>query len=157
MLDFFTKSCFVFAKFNFPKVLNFREVWGCSKLKFAPKTKIYPSPTFDTTPAKKHFGGAAPFAFTKQGVAMLSTVLRSNKAIDINIAIMRTFVALRHFAFTNADLSVKVGELEKDLADVNEVLHWLGQENQTWADEIASLQTTPKDWETRRPIGFQKE
>ena len=62
MLDFFTKSCFVFAKFNFPKVLNFREVWGCSKLKFAPKTKIYPSPTFDTTPTicvgcadKRHF------------------------------------------------------------------------------------------------------
>ncbi len=108
-------------------------------------------------PAKKHFGGAAPFAFTEQGVAMLSTVLRSDKAIDVNIAIMRAFVALRHFALTYAERSVKVGELEKELADVNEVLHWLGQENQIRVDEIAGLQITPKDWETRRPIGFQAE
>ena len=105
-------------------------------------------------PAKKHFGGAAPYAFTEQGVAMLSTVLRSEKAIDVNIAIMRAFVALRHFAFTNAELSKKVGDLEKELADVNEVLHWLGQENQSRANEIADLQITPKDWESRRPIGF---
>lgn len=44
-------------------------------------------------PSKSHFGGATPFAFTEQGVAMLSSVLRSNKAIDTNIAIMRAFVA----------------------------------------------------------------
>lgn len=105
-------------------------------------------------PAKKHFGGAAPFAFTEQGVAMLSAILRSDKAIDVNIAIMRAFVALRHFALTYSELSAKVGELEKELADVNEVLHWLGQENQSRSDEIASLQITSKDWETRRPIGF---
>ncbi|MFN0176286.1 MAG: ORF6N domain-containing protein [Saprospiraceae bacterium] len=105
-------------------------------------------------PAKKHFGGAAPFAFTEQGVAMLSATLRSDKAIDVNIAIMRAFVALRHFALTYSELSAKVGELEKELADVNEVLHWLGQENQSRADEIAGLQITSKDWETRRPIGF---
>ena len=70
---------------------------------------------------------------------------------------MRAFVALRHFAFTNAEMASKMGELEKELADVNEVLHWLGNENQNRADEIAALQITPKDWETRRPIGFQKE
>jgi hypothetical protein len=70
---------------------------------------------------------------------------------------MRAFVALRHFAFTYADLAAKVGDLEKELADVNEVLHWLGQENQSRANEIANLQITPKDWEARRPIGFQKE
>ncbi|MFN0176285.1 MAG: ORF6N domain-containing protein [Saprospiraceae bacterium] len=95
-----------------------------------------------------------PYAFTEQGVAMLSSVLRSDKAIEVNIAIMRAFLALRHFALTYSELSAKVGELEKELADVNEVLHWLGQENQSRADEIAGLQITSKDWETRRPIGF---
>lgn len=70
---------------------------------------------------------------------------------------MRAFIALRHYALTYSELAAKVGELEKELADVNEVLHWLGQENQARADEIVGLQTTPKDWESRRPIGFQKE
>ncbi len=42
-------------------------------------------------PSKRHFGGARPFAFTENGVAMLSSVLNSKKAIEINIAIIRTF------------------------------------------------------------------
>ncbi len=112
---------------------------------------------FVTGSQKHREGKSLPYAFTEQGVAMLSSVLRSEKAIRVNIAIMRAFVALRHFASTYAELSEKVGELEKALADVNEVLHWLGQENQSRADEITALQTTPKDWDARRPIGFQKE
>jgi hypothetical protein len=46
-------------------------------------------------PHKRVFGGSNPMAFTEQGVAMLSSVLRSNQAIEVNIAIMRTFVQLR--------------------------------------------------------------
>jgi hypothetical protein len=95
-----------------------------------------------------------PFAFTEHGVAMLSSILNSERSVQINIAIVRAFIALREFANSFSDLAAKVGELEKELSDVNEVLHWLGQENQTRADEIAGLQITPKDWETRRPIGF---
>ena len=48
-------------------------------------------------PTKKHLGGARPFAFTEQGVASLSSVLQSEKAIFINIQIMRAFVAMRRF------------------------------------------------------------
>ena len=59
-------------------------------------------------PSKKYFGGAAPFAFTEQGVAMLSTVQRSEKAIETNIAIMRAFVAMRHYALSFAELSENV-------------------------------------------------
>lgn len=98
-----------------------------------------------------------PFAFTEQGVAMLSSILRSEKAIQVNIAIVRAFIAMRQYANSFSELAAKVGELEKELADVNEALHWLGQENQSRANEIAELQFTPKDWESRRPIGFQKE
>jgi len=54
-------------------------------------------------------------------------------------------------------LAEKVGQLEKELADVNEVLRWLGEENQSRADEIDALQSSPAVWENRRPIGFQKE
>ena len=49
-------------------------------------------------PHKKFLGGAAPFAFTETGVAMLSSVLKSKSAIKMNIAIMRTFIALRKVA-----------------------------------------------------------
>jgi len=88
---------------------------------------------------------------------MLSSVLNSERSIQINIAIVRAFIALRQYTHSFSELASKVGELEKELADVNEVLHWLGQENQARADEIAGLQTTPKGWETRRQIGFQND
>ena len=54
-----------------------------------------------------------PFAFTEQGVAMLSSVLNSEIAIDVNITIMRAFVMIRQFALTYHELSDKLLELEK--------------------------------------------
>ena len=52
------------------------------------------------------------FAFTEQGVAMLSTVLRSERAIDVNISIMRAFVKLRQMISTNKELSRRLNDLE---------------------------------------------
>lgn len=54
----------------------------------------------------------APYAFTEQGVAMLATVLNSEKAIQINIQIIDTFVAMRKWAIENKDLSQRLSELE---------------------------------------------
>jgi len=54
-----------------------------------------------------------PYAFTEQGVAMLSSVLRSTRAVEVNIAIMRTFVQLRRLMDTNRDLARKIKALEK--------------------------------------------
>jgi len=54
-----------------------------------------------------------PYAFTEQGVAMLSSVLRSPRAVEVNIAIMRTFVQLRRLMETNRDLAQKIETLEK--------------------------------------------
>ena len=56
---------------------------------------------------------ALPCAFTEQGVAMLSSVLRSQRAVEVNIAIMRTFVQLRRLMDTNRDLARKIEALEK--------------------------------------------
>ena len=73
----------------------------------------------------------------------------------------RAFIALRHYALTYAELAQKVTELEaqtgKDISDIHEVLRWLGQENQSRADEIAALSSPVSDWETRRFIGFLKD
>ena len=57
-----------------------------------------------------------PFAFTEKGIAMLSSVLKSNSAVEINISIMRTFVAIRKFASEYVELSNKIDELELKFA-----------------------------------------
>jgi len=71
----------------------------------------------------------APMAFTEQGVAMLSGILNSQRAIDVNIAIMRTFVKLRRMLETHAKLAQKLAELEskydKQFGVVFEVLNEL--------------------------------
>ncbi|MBN1515558.1 ORF6N domain-containing protein [Candidatus Sumerlaeota bacterium] len=64
-------------------------------------------------PSKGIFGGAVPMAFTEQGVAMLSSVLRSKRATEVNIAIMRTFVQLRRLMDSNRELAKKINQLEK--------------------------------------------
>lgn len=64
-------------------------------------------------PHQKFFGGTLPYAFTEQGVAMLSSVLKSKRAVQVNIEIMRAFVRLRELLSTHKDLARKLEELEK--------------------------------------------
>ena len=70
-----------------------------------------------------------PFAFIEQGVAMLSTVLNSPKAIQVNIAIMRTFVFIRQYALTHKDLTKKLQKLEtkynRKFKDIYEAINYL--------------------------------
>lgn len=63
-------------------------------------------------PSKKHFGGALPYVFTEQGVAMLSTVLHSSLAVEMSIKIIRAFVAMRRFLLSNAEIFQRIGSLE---------------------------------------------
>ena len=61
-----------------------------------------------------------PYAFTEQGVAMLSSVLNSHRAVEVNIAIMRVFVHLRRMIVSHADLAKKFTELEAQFKDHDE-------------------------------------
>lgn len=115
-------------------------------------------------PSKRKLGGAQPFAFAEQGVAMLSSVLRSEKAIQVNIAIMRAFVAMRNYLLSFTELKQQIAELEarfeRDFSDVHEALKWLAKENQARTSEIAILQesdTTTENRRNRKRIGFKKE
>lgn len=71
-----------------------------------------------------------PFAFTEQGVAMLSSVLRSKRAIEISILIMRTFVLIRQYALSHKDLNEKLKELEEKFTDVYQTLGYLLHKDQ---------------------------
>jgi len=66
-------------------------------------------------PSKSLFGGARPMVFTEQGIAMLSSILRSKKAIYVNIAIIRTFVQLRRMIDSNLELTKRIDDLEKNM------------------------------------------
>ena len=64
-------------------------------------------------PSKQSLGGYLPFAFTEQGVAMLSSVLRSRRAVLVNVQTMRAFVNLKRMALTYTELKRKIGAMER--------------------------------------------
>ncbi|MCL4400540.1 ORF6N domain-containing protein [Candidatus Parvarchaeota archaeon] len=83
-----------------------------------------------------------PYAFTEQGVAMLSSVLNSVRAIDVNINIMRAFVKLRYMVASNKELAIKLNELEKKYDNQFRIVF----------DAIRELMTPPEP--KHRRIGF---
>jgi hypothetical protein len=64
-------------------------------------------------PSHRSLGGFLPYVFTQEGVAMLSSVLRSKRAIQVNVALMRAFVRLREMLSSHKDLARKLADLEK--------------------------------------------
>ena len=95
-------------------------------------------------PPDYNFGVAMPMAFTEQGVAMLSSVLRSKVAIEVNISIMRAFVLMRQMAIGYQELSRRIEELEVSTdAQFNELYQALTQ-----------LLSQSKQQKERRPVGF---
>lgn len=66
-------------------------------------------------PSKQHLGGSNPFVFTEIGVAMLSSVLKSKRAREMNIAIMRAFVALRKIFLNHTEMKFEIEEIKKKL------------------------------------------
>lgn len=91
-----------------------------------------------------------PYAFTEQGLAMLSGILNSEKAIDVNISIMRAFVFMRQYALTHKDLTQKLQELEnkydQQFNDVYEAINFLVQKDNQQADQ-----------KTRKRIGYKND
>jgi phage regulator Rha-like protein len=66
-----------------------------------------------------------PFAFTEQGIAMLSSVLNSEKAIEINISIIRAFVMMRQFTLSYSELKTRIEEIENQFPDIYKALNYL--------------------------------
>jgi len=104
----------------------------------------------DNLPEGVKFSPATPFAFTEQGVSMLSSILKSKKALQVNIAIMRAFVFMRQYALTHKDLTEKLHELEnkydQQFKDVYEAISFLLQKD--------NQETGQKQ---RKRIGFKND
>ncbi len=87
----------------------------------------------DNLRSTNKFSPSKPYAFTEQGVSMLSSILKSKLAIQINISIMRAFVVCRQYALKNKDLAKKIEMLEqkfdKKFQDIHDVIGYLLQKD----------------------------
>lgn len=107
-----------------------------------------------------------PYAFTELGIAMLSSVLRSETAIQVNINIMRAFVAIRHAIGAWQGVNLKVEQLSHKVdnlnARVDEILHEQNENNMEKAVQISALndaldQLREKPSTPRKRIGFKQD
>jgi len=93
-----------------------------------------------------------PYAFTEQGVAMLSGILKSDKAINMNIAIMRAFVDVRKVLLKQNDLKEQLKEIKERLGEHDVQLNQIYDAMENLLDENAAQ----RKWEDRERIGFKK-
>jgi hypothetical protein len=93
-----------------------------------------------------------PYAFTEQGVAMLSGILNSNKAINMNIAIMRAFVEVRKIVLQQNDLKEQLKQIKERLGEHDTQLNQIYDAMENLLDEKAAQ----RKWEDRERIGFKK-
>jgi len=95
-------------------------------------------------PSRQVLGGYLPYAFTEHGILMLSSILNSERAVQVNIEIMRTFVRLKKMLASNTELSRKLNALEKKYDAQFKVVF----------DAIRELMTPPVPQPAKRKIGF---
>lgn len=105
---------------------------------------------FVTSSQAKRKLSTLPYAFTEQGVAMLSGLLNSDRAINMNIAIMRTFVEIRKILLQENDLKEQLKQIKDHLDDHD------GQLNQIYdaLENLLDEKVEQVKWEERRRIGF---
>ena len=115
---------------RFPSDFMFRlthDEWDLMRSQFATASgnRIVMRSQNVTASQKKRNVSATPYAFTEQGLAMLSGILNSDKAINVNIAIMRAFVLIRQYALTYRDLTERLKEIEGKFEDIYEAIDYL--------------------------------
>ena len=125
---------------------------------------LYSSGVFQAGTPQYNFSAYAPFAFTEQGVAMLSSVLNSDVAIEVNISIMRAFVAVRQLisnppvndlAKLQSEIQELKGYIEEVFTGYNDINDDTRMQIELINRTLAELQTKEKDVsKPRNPIGF---
>lgn len=141
---------------RFPKDFIFqltKDEWG--SLRFQIETlKSQQKPLRLQNETSKSRGGTRylPYVFTEQGVAMLSGILNSEKAINMNIAIMRAFVEVRKVFLKQNDLKEQLKEIRERLGEHDAQLNQIYDAMENLLDEKAAQ----RKWEDRERIGFKK-
>ena len=102
-------------------------------------------------PSKSYFGGSAPLAFTEHGITMLANVLKSKKAIQMSIAIVRAFVALKQMVIDYKNLADQIHQIRNTVANHNEQLKQI----YGVLENIMDKKMIEKAWQERSRIGFK--
>ena len=119
----------------------------------------------DNLPENAKFSPVTPYAFTQEGVAMLSGILRSPLAIQVNINIMRAFVVMRNYALTATNTEKELFTLKKQIKALTEDMESLGSDHEAYDKQfddiyiaLSELATSYKQInKPRNPIGFDKQ
>jgi len=102
-------------------------------------------------PSRQVLGGAKPFAFTEIGVAMLSSVLKSKKAIETNIAIMRTFVMLRRMFHENREVLNRLDNFDRKIAEYDNNILLIFE----YIKQFEEAKQEDLKYKNRKRIGFK--
>ena len=98
-----------------------------------------------------------PYAFTEHGVTMLASILRSERAVKMNIAIVRAFIALRQLALQHKDLATQLGQLQQEMYErFGEHDTQLTAIYKAIENMLVEKEAEKKEWEERERIGFKK-
>ena len=122
-------------------------------LRFQYETSSFDNKASLRSDTSKGWGGTRylPYAFTEQGIAMLSSVVNSDKAINMNIAIMRAFVEIRKVIFSQNDLKEQLKEIKERLGEHDAQLNHIYDAMENILDEKAA----ERKWNERERIGFK--
>jgi hypothetical protein len=103
-------------------------------------------------PSKKYFGGAIPFAFTENGVAMLSSVLKSKKAIEVSIVIMRTFTLLRKLLLVHKDVISEINKIKQTIEKQNHSIQLIFE----YLKQLEKHKRLDSNHKHRKRIGYKR-
>jgi phage regulator Rha-like protein len=105
------------------------------------------------TSSRKHRGKSyLPYAFTEHGVTMLASILRSEKAVNMSISVVRAFIALKHYVIQQKDITRQLREIRDRLGEHDVQLDSIYDAIENLLDEKTEL----KKWQDRERIGFKK-
>ena len=140
---------------RFPEDFMFRltsQEWEGMRSQFVTASQDNAMSSQIVTTSNRRNSTALPYAFTEQGVAMLSGILNSDIAINMNIAIMRAFVAIRKLTLGQTDLKKQLDEIKERLGEHDVQLNQIYDAIENMMDE----RIAQKRWEERERIGFKK-
>jgi phage regulator Rha-like protein len=106
---------------------------------------------FVTASQKKRNLGAMPYAFTEHGVTMLASILKSDKAVQMNIAIVRAFIALRQFVLSYKELAEEIQEIKQTVENHSEQLTKIYGA----IEFLLAKKASEKKWEDRERVDFK--
>jgi len=99
---------------------------------------------------------ALPYVFTEHGITMAASVLRSEKAVKMNIAIVKAFIALRKFAAKYSDIIEQIHDLKERIGNHDAQLNQIYEALENLLDEKVEVQNKKDNWTNRERIGFKK-